>query len=488
MSTFYPRVAVELKLLFIRETVDSRSHVIYVTPRQVQIFRNSALRADQCTIRLSYRDLPIDPRVVTAMHVAIFADDEGTDVPTPIASRRTLRFQGYATDFESRRRDADAAVILRCVDYTVLYTNRNWRTVTEFNVAGEGRRSFIALNTGETLEGFVNRIRAQVASPLPSSHGLSPLVFDDETIRAEPLNIRAGSDRLAMRKDDTAWDVLWKACQWFGHFPSFDYDPDFGVVLRIRNASDTRRERVSFRYGRDLSELTLKRRMLNAERKDIIVSAWSDRQGRLISGLYEGEASRDVPAVLEENRKTAEANERVVRPLQYVLTGEYTEPQLRDIARLVYEASAMGRLEGKLETPLMRDIDGTELLTLGNGDRVTVEIGPETDEGIEHLSAGEAVLELSSRFSLPSFDQQPARVTRNAIETAQAAVSGRDEAASRLSEFFIDNVTHTFDNERGYTCEVQFLEYLLDVAVRRQNRDAAQFAERQRRLDAGEDL
>jgi len=476
---YYPRCVVALEVVFDKD-VPKRNYTFLATPRSVEWKRNAPRKADQAKIVLNYRDFPLDPRLLSAVHVQVYAVDAKHPTTQVALTTQNLRFQGYVDVPESTLSDSDSEVQLECSDYTRLYLNRSWRRVAdELPVGKSNRKSEIRIPRGQTLEQFVEAVRAKVRPPGDDGSGLPPTVFETPDVGRLSVSKRAAKNNLAMRDADTAWDVLTMVCEWFAQIPSWDIDPEQGPVLRIRPASSFSSVRAHIPYGSRVKRLQFRRNLQAPERKAIRLLAWNPRTAEVVEGLWprlglaqgetvkkSGSSNADpdqirpegaaaVP-VIDENAKQRSKATSDLKRVQHVLEGDYTEKDLTDMAQLMYEEQAQGRVKGNLETIHMDGEFDTNLLDMSNGDRLVVRLGPEFVAGPYHQSTSEAAAWLSN-------PHKPNALPR---EVAEVLMSAHAQVADLDVEFFVLDANHTWDSEIGYRLEIQFTDFLLDQVTR----------------------
>lgn len=435
-------------------------------PRRVEVDRNDPRTADKARITFNYRDFPLDPRVLSAVHVSVYIDDIGAnDNSIPKMGPSTLRFQGFVDVPESVLDADEASVTFECRDYTAIYIGKSWRRVAdEEPVLNKNskptKKTKLKIPRRQTLEQFVQQVRDKARPKGASAIQEPPTVFEIKAVKNKRVDLRAAKNYLNMRDSDTAWDVLTMVCEWFGMIPVWDLDPIDGAVLRIRSASGSSRRLAHLDFGQNIERLVVRRDLQAPERKAIRLLAWNPRTAEVVEGVYpekglaEGElANLEKDATLTiGGRVVSRSSDFELQRVQYTLEGDYTEADLIDLATLLYEEQAFGRFEGEVETRHMQDSADASVLGLSNGDRLVLRIGSEITAGIESMSDSEAVLYLAD----------PARPNALPVAVAEALVFAYRQVEELAVELYVVQVTHTWDNEEGYMLTLEFSDFLID--------------------------
>ena len=257
------------------------------SPRKVAVRRNAARKADECEIELNYRDFPIDPRMVSAIHVAVSMGD--TD--SPFSSKAFMRFIGYVDTPEIELDRAHGSLHLTGRDYTRLALDTPWRQVANeapvYDKDGKATtKSKIRIRRGMTLGTFVTEWVKRMDVAVPSAVSQPEVLFESRAYEGLPLDKVATGSILAMQNGDTAWDVLLLVCEWYGLLPMWSLDPVLGAVLLIRSASAATNRRASFAWGRNVTEFKLSKNLQAPERKQVRIVAYNPRLGRAIAADY----------------------------------------------------------------------------------------------------------------------------------------------------------------------------------------------------------
>ncbi len=448
---YTPRARVFVTALFDRAVTDATRAVFELdAPRRLEWTRTPARKADKCTIEMAYRDFPVDPRLLSAIHVGVYVGDVD---PTP-ASPQYLRFIGHVDVPEVLLNNGEARIRMECRDYTGLALDRNWRRVADEAPRDqkESKKSRIRIPDGATLGTFVAQWRQRMRPEGSTATSQPETVFDDPATAALRLDKAASGSLLAMSNTDTAWDALALVCEWFGLVPVWDIDPSLGAVLRIRTASARGSRSVALDYGDALTELTIKRNLQAPERKQVRVAAWNPRLGEVLTAEFPESPIQTRTLGLEGAAESTLAKSQL-RRVQYNLYGDYNVRDVQDVARRVYQDQGRRRLTGTVRTREMRDGDGVDVLALANGDRIVTSLSPTTLHGIDHLSTEAAIAYLSD----------PVRPNSLPPLAARAVAESLQRMRDLSTEFYVTQVTHTWDHDEGYSAEIAFSDFLIGV-------------------------
>lgn len=495
MPTYRPRAVVKIDALFKSIVEATRFASWEAIPRRVEWQRNDARHADKAKITLLYRDFPLDPRMLSTVHVQVFvADVGGTDVAgneRPLElSPANLRFQGYVDVPEVSLSNDMTEVTFDCRDYTALYLDKPWRSIADEDLIEEypkpvsrvvrggnlvysrfapvpkgapaapgGRNTRIRIPETLTLEQFVEMVRSRV-NPLPPAKR-PPTLFDDPALQTRNVAAVVGRNNLTMQGEDNAWDVLTKVCELFGQIPTWDLDPVIGPVLYIRRAS-TFSSLVNYaelNFGTNVRRLTYRRNLTAPERRAVSVVAWNPRRGQVIQGLAPPAGEAEGEVIYPQGVKQSVQIRSEVRRVQYLVEGDFNQRDVDDIALAIFYGQSQRRIEGTVETVNMTDTVGGNVLRLKNADRLVVRIGSDVVAGTLHLSDSAAAAYLSD----------PDRPNSVSPEVALTLVQALRQVERLEVEFFVLEARHIWDSSTGYEVSVDFQDFLFDAL--RQNPD-----------------
>lgn len=424
-KVYHPRAVVRLQPLVDNQDGTSTPTLIDAVPVTAEVTRNDARHADTAQVVLDYADMAIDPRmladVLVTIHMEDALDPALPTVPTPL----NLRFIGLADLHESELSEDASRVTLRCRDYTGIFLDFEWGQ-TPIPIVG-------------TLQAAVELVRARVAPLTP------PAVFLDPAAAAIPLNVQLGKTVWTAKKKASAWDVLSDLCGLFGLLPVWKLDtlyiqppssPDVGAALMM--------------YGSNVARLSFKRDFREPKTKPVKVTCWDPVKGIALSAQWPplGTVVRLKQAANKAKSGTPTVQVSVVT---HHVQGQYTTPQLVQIAKRIHDEAAQAQVAGELETYDLTDLVGGSLLALGNGDTLVVQLGPSIADSIAGKSAAEAVAYLSD----------PTRP--NPLNPAVAAilVAAWTKVQALATTFYVRAAHHRWDRDDGYSLRVEFINFLL---------------------------
>lgn len=447
MSVFTPRVRIVVQALFDDRVTSVDGAAFELTsPRRVEIQRNAARKADKCTITFAYRDMPLDPRLFSSLHVAVFMADEDLVPATP----PNLRFIGIGDAPESTLNMAEGTIRIECRDYTALALDRPWRRVADAERIGETKKTRIRIRAGQTLGQFATEWKRRIQPDgADTSVSIAPLVFEDPVLATLRLDRVASGSLLAMGKNDTAWDVLTRVCEWFALVPVWELDPVIGPVLRIRTPSSRTGRAARLSFGRDATELRIARNLQGPDLKQVRIVAWNPQLARAFAADF----PTDVATLrrLDEGGASTPTDRTVnARRVQYNLYGDYDLALVRQIARTVYEDQARRRLTGTIRTRQMVDADDRDILSLGNGDVLTTQIQPTTVHGLDNLS----VTQIAQRLA------DPRRPNALPPDAAQAVAQNYARMRQLAVDFYVTEASHVWDHRDGYAATINFSDFI----------------------------
>ncbi len=424
VRVFYPRCRVAIQVLMEDFEGGASSEVLRfeVVPRMVEVVRNDHRTADQVRIELDYRDCPIDPRTVRSMLVGVgMADTKSPLVDVRLDDPDSLAFVGYIDVPECALTGEGETVKLEGRDYTALFLDYPWR---------DG-----AVDIAQPLERVLAAILAIVpgAADIPVSWLASAQSLDLSTI--------VGRTQWTPRAGDDAWTLLVDLLGVAGLLPTIVRD-----TLEIRSATDFGARLVSFTYGSNLSRLSFKRNQNEMRTRQVRVTCWNEAQRAASEAIYPSE-----PVVVRKRLTASGQVKTEAAPLiTYTVSGAYTQAQLDDVARGIYEEAAREQVEGAMETRDLVDLDGAILPILGNGDALHVQLGKTGDQSsIQGMSETEALAFLTSG---PRAMQ---------AEVAAVLVASWTRAQSLAATFYLRRVTHRWSRSDGYAMTAEFINYVL---------------------------
>lgn len=419
MAVFYPRATALIRVLLedFDDGSNSNTHVFQVEPRSCSWERNSVREADTFSLELDFRELPLDPRVVRAIWVALYVADLGapdTEIDLGDASQRVM--VGYVDEPEVSLEESGETVSLTGRDYTSLFLDKSW-SAGSIDITGSLRK-------------VVSAILAQVP-------GAESIPVDLGSNGGVQLSTLTGRSLWAPEPDSDAWMVLSDLCGLVGLIPVVELD-----TLRIVDPAELGDRRAGFLYGRDLTRLVFRRAFNEARTAQVEVRAWDPAARVSRSARYP-----KSPIVLRKKITPSGEVKTDNAPLAvYSVTGGYSKAELEQLAERIYQDGAREQIEGSLETAELVDVEqGTALPQLANGDRVDVLLGTDLAGSIAEMSPSEAVAFLTSG----------PRPMAEAV--ARAFVDGFQRAERLASTFYVKRARHRWEVEQGYSLEVDFV-------------------------------
>jgi len=422
-TTYYPRCLVVLDVLLedYSDGAPTETHQIVCTPRQVTIHRNNHREADDATVEIDYSSLPLDPRAIRQARVGVYlADVEDPQVKLSTSDTEHLAFVGLVDELETEGSDSGRQVRIEARDYTGLLLDHTWS-------AG-------ALAIDQPLQDVVDDI-------LRATPGAGDMVQEYAQGTAETvLAGLVGRTKWTPRQGDDSWTVLVDLCGLVGLVPVVELD-----VLHIRTASHRSGTAATLKWGRNVSNLRMKRAYDEIRTRQIRVICWDEAARESREATYPAE-----PVVL---RRKIGADGKVSTDnaplLTYHVTGSHSTDRLQELAQAIYDEGARQQVEGEIETREMRDWGNLESTPrLANGDTLILRADARLRRTIASMSHGEAVEWLiSGPEGLDSM-------------AAEALVTSVERADSLASTFYITKATHRWSWDDGYEATITFANFV----------------------------
>lgn len=422
MATYYPRAKVVLQVLLDDLTDGSGGDVAAyeVIPRSVDIERNSVREADTATVEIDYRDLPLDPRMVRSLLVAVFLGDAGApDRALDLNSDAFRAFIGFVDEPATTLEGGGDTVKLTARDYTSLFLDQPW--------------SGASVDLRASLAAIVKRIVA--LTPGTDDLKVAMATGVDDANLATVTGRTSWTPRNA--KDDT-WSVLSDLCGLLGLIPLVQGD-ELQIIepARVADAS------AVMCYGENVERLTYSRRLNEVKSYQVLVRAWDEQARTAREALYPTTAK----VLRRKVTKTGKVTETQAPILPFYVSGSYTEAQLQDIARRAWEDVVRSQIEGELTTRELYDLDGGALWTLGNGDLLQITLG----RSAPTLLAGQSEAEAIAALTAPRQGLAP--------EVARLLVQSAKQADALVSTFYVLSAKHSWSREDGYQLTLRFTTY-----------------------------
>ena len=360
---YYPRAVVFLDALVEDFSGGSgRLLSFYAIPRSVEWKANDHREADTFRLELGYNDLPLDPRVLRSVRVAIYVADAPGDVADIAADPRNLRFLGFADEPSQSFGEDGETVTLEGRDYTGPLIDMPW--------------------TGESVR--IDRpLDAIVRELVDSVPGMEALVVEADA--APVLSTILGRAEWAPPDKADTWSVIVELCGLAGFVAQVRRDR-LQIVAPGRAGVASRR----FVYGENVLSLDLRRNLHNAKQKQVEVKCWDDQARELRVATWP-----TSPIVLSSKVSTTKTGK--VRSTQdtapiipWYVAGAWTVQQLQDLARSIFDNAVRSEVEGTLETKDLDDLDGLDLLGLQNADEIELRLARGDLQSIQGMGEAEA--------------------------------------------------------------------------------------------------
>lgn len=408
-----------------QSAADGFTHVIEgVIPAKMTIGRNGIRTADTLTAEFRFIDLPIDPRVVRSCAVQAYvgclldsdftaglrgeadAAEPGTDnaarplnvvpdtwVDASGKERTNLRFSGWVDEWNVEFPEGDEPrVHIECTDNTRLVIEQD--APPQLHIDGkkpldEAVATYLA--NFPQCNGLTVVYLPAGETPPKVGDSASKLAVAPQAAGPTPA---AGAPGGAAPEKLAVWDYLTDVCVSVGHtirvegvsviiqrartiyganFPSRPDDPFEGRTL----PGGRRLVARTYVYGRNVSDLTFKRKMTrfapqnvevrcyDAAKKKTLIARFPEKKDRQVRVLPGGDSTVDEKWIVHE------------------VHGVTDVKTLRTIAEGIYEAVGRNELEANFETISLGSYGGGDLdpdaLDAVPGDTIQVEVAREGD-------------------------------------------------------------------------------------------------------------
>lgn len=320
-----------------------------VMPSLVTIERTPHRQPSTCTVEIPWAVLPLDPRVIRALGVEVFAaavtPDELSDstrtgrLPFDL-TRETLRFMGTARPVNSEPR---RKVTISASDFTHLAVE-----------AKPGPAALRALD----LDGTVVTVAQQVLDACPATRGMR-VVWSGDGTPPPVVSLEAASDGTVklgrvpynpQEPETTAWDVVTDISTRCGCVAWIDLDTVRIATARTVFAGGAVRRFVD---AVSISRLVFSRDLGRRNIPAVEVRAWSAQRGLVLRDRFPA----DAPVSTEDVIQTVSGVETVA-----------------GLAEALYYELRRQRMDGMFETASISPIgaDDGALLALTPGDVIDV--------------------------------------------------------------------------------------------------------------------
>lgn len=486
---------------------DGRTIVTRFAPKSVSIKRNDYRTADEATITMSYRDLPLDARVVRAAHVTIVLGvvspedwergmaggvrEDGNPYSWPVQTDpNSTTFTGYVDSPEMSLTGDGDEVTLECRDNTALPANTLLATGTAIDLTlplDQGVTAFLrqypAFQTTPPFEVFYGRPGARrTDAPIPAN--AAPTV-------SAPRQRRGGSGQRGGQVQhrssgtrQTVWDAICDVCNRVGVIPLWILDELWIIDPRVWWSDRAVARRLV--YGQWLSEFVVSRHLglvtvptieLRSYDPDIGRTRWArypTADGAISAGIMgTGPGATPPPQTPQRVTTPSVSGWNPAEQIETHSVQPVTDLDvLRGMARSFFQQRGRAELEGHIKTDIMQSSspetsrlstaasapqpDFADLISLMNGD------------AIEILIAGAPGAPAPSTSGLSAAELAAMEVSRRAAylvnlgwsQRAADQFSRAQQALAGQTTFRVKEVQLDWDVDEGTTIGVDFLNYI----------------------------
>jgi len=496
---------------------------LYVTtvPKRVSIKRNPYRQADEASIDIRWKDLPLDPRCIRSLAVAIYMDTfvpERWDVMmrggvaiteaernrtnashtlSSLLTPRSLRYVGFADEMSVEHNASGDYITIPCRDFTSI--------LIDTPVPSEVYKT---LQWSGPIEDVVLRVMESLPAVAGCVLHLIGLERGELEVARGPAHKGAGAGLMPSRspkvKEENYWDLLTDLTVGCGTVLYFDVyqgpDPEglprpTGRFVLARPKSiymDGARQYLELRamrkdgkfavtetgqgteypfssrarpsltnpkvaadapvfvYGANLSSLVMSRKFARVTVPSIELRCVSG--GKTISGRYPPNAR---PAKVDPKGLHASDEIRV-----YTVEGVENKATLDEMAKQVFDDVGRGDMTVKFATLDLASHGGDnfdpDTLELRPGSPVVV-LNAQAKEG-ETIGTAQDIAGMGPE-ALAKF------LTDRGLDAAQAktvadAMEGPQMREILCEKWYTKEVTLTFDNEQGFSCDGEAVNYL----------------------------
>jgi hypothetical protein len=337
-------------------------------PLQVDLERNDHNTADAMSLTVDWTDAGVDPRILDDGVLSFYlgqADDLGTWTP----AAGDLRFVGMLKENDGMRQiDTPGRVTLQAVDYTTLFLSAK-----PFGSSGIPDYS-------QTLVEAWGRICSQTPGAEALAANITFLGVNPAVVLGNAVAERfARLGQVPTKADTDAWAV-WQQC--VGMLGLISYMSLDTCIVTTSTAYYTEEDPPVLIWGRNLLSWKENRNSSEA-RKGIGLTSFDPLTGTTLEAYY--------PPVGDERvrHKASQAEDREY--LTY--PGVTNQDALNDIAQRVWEERRRQELVGSIETAEMAVETNSgasfDLLNLGSGEAIKVQVDPESRQLLANLGTRE---------------------------------------------------------------------------------------------------
>ena len=459
MGVYFPQCTAIIRVRWENSTPNNAQQFEEVSDlpilvKSVRVSINDYTQADTFDMEIDYRNFPFDPRCIRAVAVTIamenaksvFNADNSLKYISPRidGDNPNVVFIGFADEERITFVDQRRTVRLEGRDFTSLLIDKKYnKGAISLEKKVDEVISGILSDLKETQELKLNN---QVIGDLPI---LSSFWGEKDLL----------SGKRSIKKDETYWDVIQDIVRRAGLIAYIELDRL--VLAKPRNIYDKKKVK-KFVYGKNILNLEFFRkigrrrgfnllvRSLDLNSKTVIeakipaeaTSAWSDETGISNTEVKLKKVKADGTAGLKEEEETA--------PYMSFLVADVTsKDHLISIGEQLYEEIGRQEIEGNFETMEMATADGENkefnLLQIRNGTPLQI-----------FLEQGDLKVLADSNKS------------KEAVAKHLTARGWPQKVASIFAQkynsfgniFYTKAVEFSLDNDQGFRCKVDFVNFI----------------------------
>lgn len=448
MRFFYPRAELAITAYVNTSRTGTSFEVVEfrAVPRSVTIERNSYNEADECKIEFSAARFPVLPRSVRQVLIRVYAGDVGGlyGEAASLIEPEFLRFIGYVDDPELSLDESDGKIGWKARDFTALLLDTKRPSVK------------IVPSYGDRLDRALRRI----LDDLPGGEAID-LVYENGATSWPDLSAAApagwANKQMPAKPEDTAWDLIKRACDPLGLIPQIKLDK---LHVSSSRGLENPTRRPVFIWGQNLLEYKEKRN-LRRLREGIGLNGYDLSRRKYITALWPPEGDRAVVAHLKP------ATKKGGKPKPQLIAGSNekrkwfpfgavaNQKALDEAARRIFEVRRAQEFEGSFKCARMvvpsqdqiddgfeAEIGQFDVTGLSSGDRVMLDVRSDEKTLLGRLSTTEA----RARYLVDQGYGEAA---------ARALARVFDSGVEGPLEVYVHKASHKF-TEADYSLEVEF--------------------------------
>ena len=461
MAIYYPQASVLLRVRW-EDFGDKKASLqkvydLSILVRNVTVNINDYTQADTFSLEVDYKNFPFDPRAIRSCGVTVFMQNVSSVSSKIQPSGDNAVFMGFADEESIRFDDSKRTVKMEGRDYTGLLIDRKYPKGT--------------LNVEHRLDVVIKEILASL--PETKDIALANRVL---TLGGEQLptlsKFWGEKDKLGSRinvsSDRSYWDVIQDIVGRAGLIAYMELDKL--VLSKPRVLYDKKKTKI-FVYGKNVSNLEMKRKIGRIKGFNLVVRSLDLSKKEVIEAKIPAEASSSwsketgIPNVevklqtLKPDGTPAEGDGKDAKPAPYMsfrLPDVANKAHLIRIGQELYEEISRQQIDGNLETKEMEIPDGTieagkisgverfDILKIRVGTPIKVEI----DQGdLKGMSRFRDIAERVNFLIRRGYKQE--------VAAAFAETMGRYD-----SVFFTKAATLSMDADSGFSCKVEFVNFI----------------------------